>query len=134
MLLIEDVVMNTNDDTNGPPIVWRSPLSDDRRTDKAPPVDAASDDGDIFALMPPPQQTIWPRVCRASDGLLVSRSSGRRQPRRGQRQHIVLDDQPTLRRRVRAGGLEVGHLPVTDLGVSARSSRVSVPPILHRLS
>ena len=62
MLLIEDVVMNTNDDTNGPPIVWRSPLSDDRRTDKAPPVDAASDDGDIFALMPPPQQTIWPRV------------------------------------------------------------------------
>jgi hypothetical protein len=62
MLLIEDVVMNTNDDTNSPPIVWRSRLSDDRRTDKAPPVDAASGDGDIFALMPPPQQTIWPRV------------------------------------------------------------------------
>ncbi len=33
MLLIEDVVMNTNDDANGQPIVWRSPLSDDRRTD-----------------------------------------------------------------------------------------------------
>ena len=62
MLLIEDVVMNTNDDTNGQPIVWRSPLSDVRRTDKAPPVNTASDYGDIFALMPPPQQTIWPRV------------------------------------------------------------------------
>jgi hypothetical protein len=32
MLLIEDVVMNANDDANGPPIVCRSPLSDDRRT------------------------------------------------------------------------------------------------------
>ena len=62
MLLIEDVVMNMNDDTNRPPIVWRSPFSDDRRTDEARPVDAASNDGDIFALMPPPPQTIWPRV------------------------------------------------------------------------
>jgi hypothetical protein len=42
--------------------VWRSPLSRDRRTDKAPPVDTASDDGDIFAPIPPSQQTIWPRV------------------------------------------------------------------------
>jgi hypothetical protein len=57
MLLVEDVVMNTKDDTIGRPIVCRS-----RRTDKAPPVDAASDDGDIFTLVPPPQQTIWPRV------------------------------------------------------------------------
>ena len=62
VLLIEDVVMNTNDETNGPPVVWRSPPSDHRRTDRVPPVDAALDDGDIFALMPPPQQTIWPRV------------------------------------------------------------------------
>jgi hypothetical protein len=62
MLLIEDVVMNPKDDTNGRPIVCRSPLSEDRRTDKAPSVDAASDDGDIFTLIPPPQQTIWPRV------------------------------------------------------------------------
>jgi hypothetical protein len=61
MLLIEDVVMNTNDDTNGPPIICRSHLSEDRRTD-GPPVDAAQDDGEILALMPPPQQTIWPRV------------------------------------------------------------------------
>jgi hypothetical protein len=60
MLLIEDVV--TNDDTNGPLIVRRSPLPDDSRIDKVPPADATSDDGDILALMPPPQQTIWPRV------------------------------------------------------------------------
>jgi hypothetical protein len=32
----EDVVMNTNDDTNGQPIVRRFSHSDDRRTDKAP--------------------------------------------------------------------------------------------------
>ena len=62
MLLIEDVVMNTNDDTNGPPIVWRSPPSDDGRTEKVPPVDAAPDEHDIFAPLPAPQQTIWPRV------------------------------------------------------------------------
>jgi hypothetical protein len=59
MLLIEDVVMNTNDDTNGAPIVCDVAH---RRKDKAPPVDAAPDGGDIFALMPPPRQTIWPRV------------------------------------------------------------------------
>jgi len=62
ILLIEDVVMNTNDDTNDRPIVWRSRCSDDRRTDSAPPVDETPDDGDNFVLMPPPQQTIWPRV------------------------------------------------------------------------
>jgi hypothetical protein len=62
MLLNEDVVMDTNGDTNGPPIVWRFPLSGDQRTDEAPPADAVSDDADIFALVPPPQQTIWPRV------------------------------------------------------------------------
>jgi hypothetical protein len=61
-LLIEDVVMNTNYDTNDPPIVWRFPRSEDQRTDEAPPADAAPDDYDIFAQMPPPQQTIWPRV------------------------------------------------------------------------
>ena len=56
--------MNMDDDTNGQPIVWRPVLSDgaQRQIDKPPLVDAASDDGDIFALMPPPQQTIWPRV------------------------------------------------------------------------
>jgi hypothetical protein len=42
-------------------------------------------------------------------------SSRRRQPRAGQRQHAVLNDQPYLRRRLRTGVLEVGHLPVTDL-------------------
>jgi hypothetical protein len=62
MFLIEDVVMNMNDDVNGQPIVWRSALSDDRLTDNAPPADAAPDDGDIYALTPPRQQTIWPRV------------------------------------------------------------------------
>jgi hypothetical protein len=62
MLLIEDVVMNTNDDTNDQPIVWRSTLSDDHRTDTTPPVDAAPDEHDIFAPLPPPQQTIWPRI------------------------------------------------------------------------
>jgi hypothetical protein len=62
MLLIEDVVMNTNDDTNGPPPIMAIPPSDDRLTDKTPPVDAAPNDADIFALLPPPQQTIWPRV------------------------------------------------------------------------
>jgi hypothetical protein len=35
---------------------------------------------------------------------------------RPQRQHIVLNDKPSLRRRVRTGSLEVRHLPVTDLG------------------
>jgi hypothetical protein len=43
-------------------------------------------------------------------------NSGRRQPHRGERQRIVLHDQPTLRGRERTGGPEVGHLPVTDLG------------------
>jgi hypothetical protein len=43
-------------------IVWRSRPSDERRTEKAPPVDAASNDGDIFALMPSSQQTIWPLI------------------------------------------------------------------------
>jgi len=51
--------MNMDDDTNGQPIVWRPVLSDgaQRQIDKPPLVDAASDDGDIFALMPPPQHT-----------------------------------------------------------------------------
>ena len=53
----------------------------------------------------------------AVSGSTFLNDSGRRQPRRGQRQRIVLDDQPTLRRRVHTGRLEVGHLPVTDLGL-----------------
>jgi hypothetical protein len=115
MLLIEDVVMNTNDDTNGQPIVCRSASSEVRRTDVAAPVDAASDDHDIFARMPPPRRRLGRGFGRASDSLPVSRSSGRRQPRRGERQRIFRDDQPTLRGRVHTGHPEVGHLPVTDL-------------------
>jgi hypothetical protein len=60
MFRIEDVVMNMDDSTNGHRLATRP--SDERRTDKAPPVDAASDDGDIFALMPSSQQTIWPLI------------------------------------------------------------------------
>jgi hypothetical protein len=59
MLLIEDVVMNANDDTDGP-IVYRSPFPDDLRTDNAPWTRRPPDDRDLFAPMPPPQQTIWP--------------------------------------------------------------------------
>ena len=51
--------------------------------------------------------------------------SGRRQPRRGQRQRIVLNDQPTLRRRVVQAILKSGIFQ-SPTSVSARSSRVSV--------
>ena len=48
------------------------------------------------------RQLGWPALCR-------------RQLRRGQRQHIVPYDQLALRGRVRAGHLEVRHVPVTNL-------------------
>jgi hypothetical protein len=56
--------MKVDDDTNAPPIVWRSAVPDITacRTANPPSLDGMPDDGDIFALMPPPQQTIWPRV------------------------------------------------------------------------
>ena len=59
----------------------------------------------------------------------TSRCLGRRQPSRRQRQHIVLNGQPTLRRRVSAGGPEVGHLPVTGLGFcEVAQSRLHADP------
>ena len=65
-----------------------------------------------------PTPAVTPQGCgRASDGLSWSAAgSDCPSPRRGERQHIVLHDQPTLTDRVRTGRLEVGHLPVTDLG------------------
>jgi hypothetical protein len=56
--------MNVDDDTNDQPIVWRSTDPDiaGRQTANPLTADAKPDDDDIFALMPPPQQTIWPRV------------------------------------------------------------------------
>jgi hypothetical protein len=59
--------------------------------------------------------------------------SARPQPRRGERQHIVLNDQPTLRRRVCTGHLERRHLPVTDLrslGKIVQSQRATDPASL----
>jgi hypothetical protein len=41
---------------------------------------------------------------------------GRRQPCGRERQHIVPDDQPTLRGRVGTRRLKVRHLPISDLG------------------
>jgi hypothetical protein len=58
------VVTNVDDDTNDQPIVWRSAGPDiaSRQTVNPLTAGATPDDDDIFALMPPPQQTIWPRV------------------------------------------------------------------------
>ena len=62
----------------------------------------------------------WSECRSRSDSLKCTVSpqwpSGRRQPRRGERQHIVPDDQPTLRGRVGTGRLKVRHLPIADLG------------------
>ncbi len=46
-----------------------------------------------------------------------------------QRQHIVLNDQPSLRRRVGTGGLEVGHFPIADFGIGevAKAEGLSDP-------
>jgi hypothetical protein len=59
-----DVVMNVNDDTNDKPIAWRSAAPDMAIRQIANPLTARAtpDDDDISAQMPPPQQTIWPRV------------------------------------------------------------------------
>jgi hypothetical protein len=56
--------MNMDDSTNGPPIVWRSAVPRYHRLpdSRPPPEDETPDDGDTFALMPPAEQTIWPRV------------------------------------------------------------------------
>ena len=58
--------MNVNDDTNDKPIAWRSAAPDMaiRQIQIANPLTARAtpDDDDISAQMPPPQQTIWPRV------------------------------------------------------------------------
>jgi hypothetical protein len=62
-----------------------------------PPEDAATSADDLA------------KVGRASDSSSLDRSvagSGRRQPRRGERQRIVLNDQPTLIHRVGITGPE----------------------------
>jgi hypothetical protein len=56
------MVMNVDDDTNDQPIVWRSAAPDITAclTANLPSVDEVPDDGDISALIPPPQDTVWP--------------------------------------------------------------------------
>jgi hypothetical protein len=77
-----------------------------------PPEDAATSADDLA------------KVGRASDSSSLDRSvagSGRRQPRRGERQRIVLNDQPNLRRRVQAIPKSgIFRAPISD--GSARSS------------
>ena len=56
--------MNTNDRANGQPIVWPSDLSGvvGHKPPQQSPAEELPEDYDIFALMPPLQQLIWPRV------------------------------------------------------------------------
>jgi hypothetical protein len=71
----------------------------------------------------PDEARRWVEVQAAELGVPVewvdqpsfARDLCRRQPCCGERQRIVLNDQPTLRRRIHTGRPEVGHLPVTDL-------------------
>jgi hypothetical protein len=110
-----DVVMNMDDDTAGQHIVWQSPLSDDGWTDKEPPVNCA-----ISAPVPPPRRRFGRRFGRVPSS--ISRSSGRRQPRSGERHRIVLNDEPTLRR------------PSRSRASSGRRSRMGPPDRRGQLS
>ena len=76
-------------------------------------------------------QTIWPRIWSAYDPSSVYAAPSPAVVSVSASSSTISQPCDAAKR---TGGLEVGHLPVTDLGVSARSSRVSVPPILHRLS
>ena len=66
------------------------------------------DDRDKFGLNTAAQQTI---------GQSADPKLGRPQPRNGQRQRIVPDNQPTLRGRVSARRPVIGHRPIADFGV-----------------
>ena len=62
MLLIEDVVMNTNDDTNGRPSSGDPLLPMIVGQTRCLQWTRRRTTHDIFAPLPAPQQTIWPRV------------------------------------------------------------------------
>jgi hypothetical protein len=134
---IEDMIMIMDDDTNDQPIVWHCTTPEITACQTADPlmVDATPDDDDLLALMPPHQQTIWPRVLGRP--LIQVRSAdrrGRRQPHCRERRGIVLDDQRALGTPRGVGGPEVWHFPVTDLGSLREIVQVSVPPIRQHFS
>ena len=107
--------MSMDDDTTGQPLIWRCPLSDDRRTDKAPPpMDQTLDDRDISLCRRPADD-----LAEGLAGALtasIGRRSGRRQPRRGSVSknpgRSANPGSPRMR-----WHLEVGHFQVTDLGI-----------------
>jgi hypothetical protein len=121
--------MHMDDDTAGQHIVWQSPLSDDGWTDEEPPVDHCA----ISAPVSPPRRRFGRRFGRVLSS--ISRSSGRRQPRSGERHRIVLNDEPTLRcpSRSRASSGRRSRKGPPDRPGSAfhRSGEMDAAPVRH---